>query len=145
MKAVNPSAKEHHPDGVGKFVTEHVEPLWTRQPEESHKPKHDTQGEKPEFLGGPKAVMHRRARERGEEGFCQHPGWWQEENSDDQLEPALGDVRWNFARRGEIRATSAPVACRFRATSTLGSPTFHSSLLHFSMPGPCRRRCACRS
>ena len=93
----------------------------------------------------PHAHGARRARERGEEGFCQHPGWWQEENSDDQLDPALGNVRWNFARRGEIRATSAPVACRFRATSTLGSPTFHSSLLHFSMPGPCKRRCACRS
>src|SRR6266850_8086340 len=38
MKSVNASAKEHHPDGVGKFVTEHVEPLWTRQPKESHKP-----------------------------------------------------------------------------------------------------------
>ena len=79
MEAMDTSAKKHHPDGVGKFVTEHVEPLRTRQAEKSHQPQHNTQGEKPEFLGDPKPVMHGRACECGEESLREHPGRRQRE------------------------------------------------------------------
>ena len=110
-------------------MSEDVEPLRARQAKERHKPQHDTKGKKPEFFRHPKTVPHGRAGERGEEGLCEHPGGRQEENADNELYPALGNVSGHRSRRGELQAAALPIASRFLATSALGGPTLHSSLL----------------
>ena len=63
------SPEECHPKRMRELVPEDIEPLRTRQSEESHHPENYSEGKEPKFFGNPKPIPHGGARKGGKKSL----------------------------------------------------------------------------